>query len=72
MFLNNHISIVIYMWSISALCSLLTIMTAQNIKQTANDCHCFSTQWMMHVTPLTAQIHGYKHDIDRRAMIANT
>ena len=46
-------------------------MTAQNSKQTANNrTRCFSTQWVTHVTPLAAQIHGHKCDIHRRAMIA--
>ena len=32
----------------------------------------FSTQSVTHVTPLAAQIHGHKRDIDRRATITNT
>ena len=37
-----------------------------------NGTRTFSTQWVTHVTPLAAQIHGHKRDIDRRAMMANT
>ena len=58
---------------ISALRSLITIMTAQNSKQTANERNSLlSTHWVMHVTSLAAQIHNHKRDINGRAMITNT
>ena len=69
MFFNNHISIVIYTRHINALHSLIAIMTARKLQ--TNRTRCFSTQWVTHVTPLAAQIHDHKCDIERRAMIIN-